>query len=166
MIGKHTVITKLVRDLESGRILSRRLRWHEGPWARAMGVRFPTVASNTFVGPLPASAAETVVLTTPGISEPIDNAQVLLLWTASITPGTSTTSLVYRIRRGTTTGGALVNASTFSFTTVAANLTTVSGWYFDSPGTVAGQQYSLTVVQTADTVAGAWVDGALIAMVL
>jgi hypothetical protein len=31
---------------------------------------------------------------------------------------------------------------------------------------VAGQQYSLTVIQTADTVAGAFVDGALIAMVL
>ena len=158
--------TRVVSDIRTGEILERVAHDYRGVIARCMGVRFPTVASNTFVGPLPASAAETVVLTTPGISEPIDNAQVLLLWTASITPGTSTTSLVYRLRRGTTTAGTLVNASTFSFTTVAANLTTVSGWYFDSPGTVAGQQYSLTVVQTADTVAGAWVDGALIAMVL
>lgn len=131
-----------------------------------MGVRFPTVTTNTFIGPLPASAAETLCLTTPGISEPIDNGQVIILWTASITPGTSTTSLVFRLRRGALVTSPLVNLTTFSFTTVAANLTTVSGWYFDSPGIVAGQQYSLTVVQTADTVAGTWVDGALLAMVL
>lgn len=131
-----------------------------------MGVRFPTVTTNTFIGPLPASAVETLCLTTPGISEPIDNGQVILLWTASITPGTSTTSLVFRLRRGALVTSPLVNLTTFSFTTVAANLTTVSGWYFDSPGIVAGQQYSLTVVQTADTVAGTWVDGALLAMVL
>jgi hypothetical protein len=96
----------------------------------------------------------------------LDNAQVVLLWQASLTPGTTTSSLVYRIRRGTTAAGTLVGAAPWSFTTVAANLTTLGGWYFDSPGVVAGQQYSLTVVQTADTVAGVWVDGALFAMVL
>lgn len=160
------VNTRVVSDIRTGKILERVAYQYRGPVARAMGVRFPTVATNTFVGPLPASAAETVVLTTPGISEPIDNAQVLLLWTASITPGTSTTSLVFRLRRGTLATSPLVNVASFGFTTVAANLTTVSGWYFDSPGVVAGQQYSLTVVQTADTVAGAWVDGALVAMVL
>lgn len=131
-----------------------------------MGVRFPSVATTTFIGPLPASAAETLVFTTPPINEPIDNAQVLLFWSCVITPGTSTTSLVYRVRRGTLVTSPLVNAAAWSFTTVAANLLFNSGWYPDNPGVVAGQQYSLTVVQTADTVAGAFVDGAMIAMVL
>lgn len=157
---------RVVTDIETGRILSRKGFDYLGPIARAMGVRFPSVASNTFIGPLPASAAETVCLTTPPINEPIDNAQVILLWSAGITPGTSTTSLVFRIRRGTTAAGTSIGLGTWSFTTVAANLTYVSGWYFDSPGVVANQQYSLTVVQTADTVAGVWVDGALLAMVL
>jgi hypothetical protein len=131
-----------------------------------MGVRFPSVATNTFVGPLPASAVETVVLTTPPINEPIDNAQVLLFWMANLTPGASTTSLVWRLRRGTTTAGVALGLTTWGFTTAAGNFVTNSGWYFDFPGVVAGQQYSLTVSQTADTVAGAWADGALIAMVL
>lgn len=131
-----------------------------------MGVRNPSTFSTTFIGPLPASAVETLCLTTGPIEGPIDNAAAILLWTASITPGTSTTSLVFRLRRGPLVTSPLVNLSTFSFTTVAANLLTVSGCYVDLPGVVAGQQYSLTVVQTADTVAGVWVDGALIAMVL
>jgi hypothetical protein len=131
-----------------------------------MGVRFPSVATTTFIGPLPASAAETLVFTTPPINEPVDNAQVLILWSAVITPGTSTTSLVFRVRRGTLVTSPLVNAAGWGFTTVAANLLFCSGWYPDNPGVVAGQQYSLTVVQTADTVAGAFVDGSMIAMVL
>jgi hypothetical protein len=131
-----------------------------------MGVRFPSVASNVFVGPFPASAAETTVLVTPPLSEPIDNAQVLLWWMASITPGTSTTSLVFRIRRGLALAGASIGLGTWSFTTVAGNLTTVSGCYQDFPGIAAGQQYQLTVVQTADTVAGVWVDGCITAMIL
>jgi len=166
MIGKHTMTTKVVRDIETGRILSRRLRWTDGPWSRLMGVRFPTVATNTFIGPLPANATETVVLTTSPINEPIDNAQILLFYTADVTPGTSVTSHVFRIRRGTTTGGVLVNAVNFVTTVVAGARLASAGLYFDSPGVVAGQQYSLTVVQTAATVAGTWNDGCLLAMVL
>ncbi len=131
-----------------------------------MGVRLPSVASTTFVGPLPASAAETVILVTPPISEPIDNAQVILEWQASITAGTACTSLVFRIRRGTLATGTFIGANAWSFTTVAANLTTVGGLYVDSPGSVAGQQYALTVVQTAATGAGTFSDGCLLAMCL
>lgn len=160
------VNTKVVSDILSGEVLERRSFDYVGTIARAMGVRLASVFSTTFIGPLPASAVETVCLTTGPIIEAIDNAAIILLWMASITPGTSTTSLVYRIRRGTTAAGAQVGAGAWSFTTVAANLTTVSGFYVDSPGIVANQQYSLTCVQTADTVAGSWVDGALLAMVL
>jgi hypothetical protein len=131
-----------------------------------MGVRFPSVASNTFVGPLPANATETVILTTPPINEPVDNAQVLLLWFTSITAGTSTTSFQFKIRRGTTITGTVILAGTCFVTVVAAQNYISSGCYFDLPGIVAGQQYSLTIIQGAATVAGTFLDGALMALVL
>jgi hypothetical protein len=132
-----------------------------------MGVRFPSVASNTFIGPLPASNAETVVLTTPPINEPIDNAQIILMWVANILAGTATTSLVFHVRRGTTAVGTSVGVAGGWVVTLAAGQDgNSSGWYFDFPGIVAGQQYSLTVSQTAATGAGTWIDGALLAMVL
>jgi hypothetical protein len=131
-----------------------------------MGVRFPSVFTNTFVGPLPANATETVVLTTPPLNLALDFATVFLQWCASINPGTSTTALLYRLRRGTTAAGTLVGTSFNSGTLTVGVALTVSGCYFDTPGAVAGQQYSLTVSQTADTVAGVWIDGALLAYAL
>ena len=131
-----------------------------------MGVRFPSVASNTFVGPFPANDTETVVLITPPINEPIDNAQVLLFFSASLGVGAAVTSLTFRIRRGTTTAGTIIFLSPPIATVVAGNNYLGSFWYFDFPGVVAGQQYCLTVVQTAATGASVWTDGAMIAMVL
>jgi hypothetical protein len=131
-----------------------------------MGVRFPSVASNTFVGPLPASAAETVVLTTPPINEPVDNAQVLFVWQATIITGTSQTAVRFGLRRGTTTAGPLLGTGQWIYAIAAALQGTYGGCYFDLPGIVAGQQYSLTYIQQGATVAGTWNDGCLIAMVL
>lgn len=158
--------TRVVSDILSGRVLEREGYEHAGAIARAMGVRFPSVISNTFVGPLPAGAGETVVLTTPPISEPIDGAQVILLWQASITAGASVTSHVFHLRRGTTATDTGVGAGPWTDQIAAAAGRTSSGFYFDFPGVVAGQQYSLTVIQTAATGAGTWLDGALLAMVL
>lgn len=120
-----------------------------------MGVRFPSVFSTTFVGPLPANATETVICTTPPLTLPLDFAQVNLHWFFSILTGTGTTSLGYQIRRGTTTGGtALLGASQVQ--TIAAATNGLSGGCaVDTPGAVAGQQYSLTIVQTGATAAGA-----------
>ena len=131
-----------------------------------MGVRFPSVTSNTLANALPASAAETVVLITPPINEPIDNAQVILQWFLSLTAGTSTTGFNVRIRRGTTVAAPVVFNGPWQFTTVAGNFATFGGCLADSPGIVAGQQYCLTLIQTAATGAGTFTDGTLIAMVL
>jgi len=158
--------TKVVSDILTGEILERRSYMHFGKIARAMGVRLATVFSTTFIGPLPANATETLVLTTGPISMALDNAQVILLWFACILAGTSVTSHVFRIRRGTTTAGAALNANPWQNAAIAAAQTTSSGVYVDSPGVVAGQQYSLTVVQTAATVAGTFEDGCLMAIVL
>ena len=131
-----------------------------------MGVRFPSVASNTFIGPLPASVAETIVLTTPPLTLPLDFSQVFLFWFANMTAGTGTNTLSFRIRRGTTLTGALLGAPPWSIAIAAGNAGFHSGCYIDTPGAVAGQQYSLTVVQTTATAAGTWADGNLVAFAL
>lgn len=131
-----------------------------------MGVRFPSQQSATFVGPLPASAAETVILTSPPLNISLDFATILIQWACDILAGTGTTALVFRLRRGTTTAGTLVNAAAWTHTLAAGNTAVMSGCYFDTPGAVAGQQYSLTVVQTAATGAGTFNDGALLAFAL
>jgi hypothetical protein len=139
---------------------------HFGPIAKAMGVRFPSIATNTFIGPLPANATETVVLTTPLLTLPIDGAQIFLFWCGCINAGTGTTVITYRIRRGTTAAGANIALGVWTQLTTVGNAAMLSGCYFDTPGIVAGQQYSLTAAQTGATAAGVWIDGALLAFAL
>jgi len=131
-----------------------------------VGVRYPSQASNTFVGPLPANATETVILVSPPLNISLDFSQIFIQWACDILAGTSTTALVFRLRRGTTTAGTLINAAAWTHTLAAGNSAAMSGAYFDTPGAVAGQQYALTVVQTAATAAGTFNDGALLAFAL
>jgi len=132
-----------------------------------MGVRFPSVFTNTFIGPLPANATETVIATTPPLTITLDFAQVLLFWACSFSVvGASVTSHSFRIRRGTTAAGTVVFVATFANNATAGGFSTTSGVYADTPGAVAGQQYSLTVAQNAATGAGTINDLALIAMTL
>jgi hypothetical protein len=131
-----------------------------------MGVRYPSVQTNVFIGPAPASATEFVVCTTPPFSPPVDNGVVYLHWFMKFLTGTGTTSLVVQLRRGTTTGGTLVNLSSATFGIGAAANGILAGSYFDAPGVVAGQQYSLTCAQTGASAAGTWGDQALMAYVL
>ena len=131
-----------------------------------MGVRFPTVSTTTFIGPLPANANETIVLTTPGLTLPLDNAQVILLWRAVLVSGVGTNAFIWRIRRGTSLTGALVMASS-DVMAVGSNATqSSSGFYVDTPGAVGGQQYTLTISENGATAAGTWNDGCLMAFVL
>lgn len=131
-----------------------------------MGVRFPSIASSTFVGPLPANANETVILTTPQLNISLDFSQIFILWACDILAGTTTSALVFRLRRGTTVAGTLINAAAWTHTLAAGNSAAISGAYFDTPGAVAGQQYSLTVSQTAATAAGTFNDGSILAFAL
>jgi len=136
------------------------------PRLMGMGVRLASVFSTTFIGPLPANATETLVLTTGPIGLAEDGAAVILLWTCNITTGTSTTSLKYALRRGPLVTSPLVNVSTFAQTSAAGNFTNATGVYVDNAAGVSVPQYSLTVVQTAASVAGTFVDGCLLAFVL
>lgn len=129
-----------------------------------MGVRFPSVGSTTIIAS-PSAGAEVVVCTTPPINEPIDNAQVLLFWYLLITIGTTATTLFATLRRGLLVASTPLNSIT-GRTVVAANVNQFSGCYFDFPGIVAGQQYSLSVQLPAATAASTVADVCLVAMVL
>lgn len=131
-----------------------------------MGVRFPSIASTTFVGPLPASGAETVILTSPPLTLPLDFSQVIILWGCSILAGTGTTQFLFQLRRGTTAAGALLNPQSWGVQITAGNPDSCSGVYVDTPGAVTGQQYSLTAIQTGATAAGTFRDGSIVAFAL
>jgi len=127
-----------------------------------MGVRFPSVASTTFVGPLPATAAETVVCTSPPFTPPLDAAQIFIHWFFALSAGAGTTSYSIRIRRGTTTGGIQLNANQWALAATPAIADFMSGCYIDNPGAVSGLQYSLTVMQAGATGAGTQPDVCLL----
>lgn len=165
MIGRNTLITKVVRDIESGKMLSRRLRWTDLPFARLMGVRFPSVASTTILGSIGAAGAEIVIITTPPINEPIDNAQVLIFWAAWVSVGTGISSITARLRRGTTVSGTQVNVNGLQQGT-AGQTQLYTGVYPDNPGVVAGLQYSLTMSAIGATGASTTNDACILAMVL
>jgi hypothetical protein len=131
-----------------------------------MGVRLPSVASSTFVGPFPATNAETAILTTPPLNITQDFSQILLLASCNILAGASVTALVFRIRRGVGVGGTVVNANPWTVTLAAAASGGLAEFYFDTPGAVAGQQYTLTCSQTGATGASTFNDGALLAFAL
>ena len=131
-----------------------------------MGARFPSVWSNVIQNQLPASAAETVICQLPPFNISLDFSQILLQWFANITSGATSTSLVFRIRRGLTTAGVFIGVATWGNTTTAGNTYVLSGSYADTPGAVAGQQYVLTCVQTAATGVGTVFDVSLLAFAL
>lgn len=131
-----------------------------------MGYRLASVFSTTFIGPLPAGAAETLVFTTPPISLPVDNTFVQLDFMCVILTGASTTALVYLIRRGTLVTSPLVTPTGIQDAAAAVTEVVTAGMWVDSPGAVGGVQYSLTVQQTAATAAGTFATGILRAAVL
>ncbi len=131
-----------------------------------MGVRFPSVSTTTNLGVLPASAAETAIITTPPLNISLDFAVVFLAWFLAITTGATTTALVFRIRRGSGLTGATIGAAVWTHTIGAAASAVLSGKYSDTPGAVAAQQYTLTVSQTGATGAGTLNDNMFLAFSL
>jgi len=160
------VNTKVVTDILTGAVIERKSYQHFGAIARAMGVRLASVFSTAFIGPLPATAAETLVLTTGPLGLTEDNAAVILLWFGCVLAGTSVTSHVWRVRRGPLVTSPLVNANPWQNAAIAAAQTCSAGVYVDNAAGVSAPVYSLTVVQTAASAAGTFEDGCLLAVVL
>lgn len=130
-----------------------------------MGVRFSTAYSNSALGAPGSAGTEIVVITTPPLTQVLDGAQVFIFWFLLVLIGIGTTLANVRLRRGTTTAGALLTVN--QTVNVTATLNTVfSGVYADSPGAVAGQQYSMTLGGAGTT--GAWtaLDYSMLAIIL
>lgn len=130
-----------------------------------MGVRNASVASTTMLTSNIITTAETALVTTPPINLPIDNAGILIFASVNVTPGTATTTLAVRLRRGSGITGTQLNAGG-PYTVLVTTAYFINLTWFDSPGIVAGQQYTLTVQQAAATGNGTAFDGSIVAMVL
>ncbi len=131
-----------------------------------MGVRFPFVASNTIVNGTIVTTTDTVIITSPAINLTYDGALVLLLWFVRLSTGVGVTAVNYSLRRGTLATSPLVTVATISVAEAASTAVMRSSSYFDSPGIVANQQYSLTLAQIAATGNGTVSDASIAAFML
>lgn len=103
----------------------------------------------------PAASAETVIYTTPAVQAGAGVGAVGISGTVNITPGTSTTAIIIRIRQGSLTG-ALVGVSP-SHTVAAAAPQSISYGAADTSSFIeqsGGGVYVVTAQQTGGTVAG------------
>ena len=129
-----------------------------------MGVHQPSSSSNTLLNQPIVTTAETVVLTSPSLNPSLDNALVLIFWEVVFTLTAGTTAITARLRRGTTTGGTLINVAQ-AVTVTASTTVRMAGCYFDTPGVVASQQWSLTLQATAAAANTTVNDGSITALV-
>ena len=131
-----------------------------------MGARFPSAFTTNALTNVPASGAETVILTTSPLTLPFDGTIVFLVWYCSQTIGTGTTAGTVRIRRGTAASAPAVTPVAVPLTVVAGNLFAFSGVNVDVIPGPTQPQYSLTLTGTGTT--GAWTnqDQALLAFAL
>lgn len=105
------------------------------------------------VGGAPVNAAETVVGTSPPVSTSGAGAQAKIAFDGVCTPGTSATSLVIKIERGTAAGGTQVGATK----TIVCSAGNAIGFHIEADdiiGEVAGQQWVCTILQTAGAANG------------
>jgi hypothetical protein len=114
------------------------------------GGRPPIVFSTTILANV-NNAVETQVGVTPPISPGIDSAVILVLFMwGTFAVGTTGTQAIMRVRQGNGVAGAVVNINT-NETVIAGNTYSNTAFVVDTPGAVAGLQYSGTVSVTAAT---------------
>jgi len=130
-----------------------------------MGVRLPTASSTVLQNGALNGNTEFIVLTTPPMNISLDFQQVLISAYINVTPGASTTGITGRIRRGTTAAGQLVSLAN-TLTVVAGSSYQFMMCYIDTPGAVAGIQYTFTAQTIAQTVQAIVNDGCIIVMAL
>jgi hypothetical protein len=130
-----------------------------------MGVRLGSVFTNTLTNAALTTSTETIIATLPPINIAVDNALINLFWYLAVTIGTAGVSMTVRLRRGTTTGGTLVNVAVAA-TVAAASVYVFNGNYADTPGICAEQQYVLTGQVGSATANSTLSDVAFMAMCL
>lgn len=128
-----------------------------------MGVRVASFATTSPTATNIPNGSEAVVFTSGPLGLDQDNALVLIQWYIHHSPGAGATNITFRIRRGTSTGGTLVNvAANTAVVASAGNI--LSGSYLDTPGVSAGLQYVLTAQSTGNI--STVNDGCIAVMVL
>ena len=131
-----------------------------------MGVRYPTAVSTTLVTANIVTSAETVVVTSPPLTLTLDFSQVLLWYAVYLgANGAGSVNIIATIRRGAAVGGTQVSVQQRSVAS-PGNVTFISGVYVDTPGAVAGQQYSITITMQAATTNTSVTDVCLLAAAL
>jgi hypothetical protein len=128
------------------------------------GGRVPMAFSTTVVGS-PAAAAETVICTTPPLNPPSDASNIIVIGMYQIQTGTNGTTVNTRIRQGATAAGLVVSGFP-GLTVVATQVYTPSILAIDTPGLVAGLQYSMSAQVGAATAVSTVSSLALLAMAI
>lgn len=125
-----------------------------------MQIRANAVTADTTV----VTTAETAAITSEGVSTAVGGEEITISGVINITTGVATTQVVVRVRRGTTVAGTAIG-ETEPQTIAAAATGNIFFEFVDTPGEVAGQQYTATVVQTAATGNGTINNAAITIMV-
>lgn len=112
-----------------------------------------TFASTVIQNALPGTAAETIVAQLQITNVTADAVVDLRGW-CKITTGTSTTSIVPRLRRAGVAGTVVGDATALTIIGAVGSTGEYGVEATDQPGDVASLLYVLTIVQTAVTVAG------------
>jgi hypothetical protein len=124
----------------------------------------PFVVSGTLLNTTPGSG-ELVMLTSPPIIPPYDGAPILILACLMWNTGAGTTSVNYKIVRGTTTG--LTNLMAAFADGIAAGVSACRTLMaLDTAIGLAAAQYSLTITQNGNSGAGSATNGFIVAMCL
>lgn len=112
-----------------------------------------TFASTVIQNALPATAAETVVAQVQITDATADTVLIIEGWT-KITTGTSTTSIVPRIRRAALAGVLVGDQTPITIIGAVGSTGEYGVKATDQPGEVASLLYVLTIVQTAASAVG------------
>lgn len=122
------------------------------PWAASQGIPLAISSANGTFGQSLVTPTETACVTTAGLST-VGARSISLHGQALITSGAGTTAMTLRLRRGSGTGGTQVVTAT-AVSDTAGDTKPYTFDYDDTPGEVAGQQYTLTAQPTGATAAG------------
>ena len=116
--------------------------------------RFADVFVQGGAANVPAAGTEGVLMTTPPLNLPFDNQPVCIIGYYGCVPGAGVTGLAFAVRRGTTITAILVaGTSTLAYAVTAAANQSFTVMVIDTPGIVAGVQYSLTCIATGGAAA-------------
>lgn len=131
-----------------------------------MGVRLPSTSSILRLGNIAASGAENLITLLPPLNIPLDFAPILLVWFLSFAVGTGVTALNVQLRRGNGLTGTSIGNLPWTQSVTASTTVSMGGMYVDTPGAVAGMQYSLTASATGATGVSTLQDVCLLGFVL